>query len=132
MTATNPPAGVEWKVLDVALLGNGRPRGDGDTVNLIRKRLAQLGDDWFWLTDVEHKGIRLVWVDTPERGEDGYAQADRDLDEWILARWGRLRIVVYGSAGWDRLLGDLLGPDGESASQYLMAVKGWPPYEAPR
>ena len=62
MTAPAPTAGVEWTVLDVALLGNGRPRGDGDTVNLIRKRLTQLGDDWFWVIDVADEATALDWA----------------------------------------------------------------------
>lgn len=124
--------GTEWNVVDVTLDGRGRPRGDGDTVTLIRSRIAPLGDEPFYLRDVTGKAIRLAWVDTPERGEAGYSQADYDLDEWILARRGRLRVVCYGSAGWDRLLGDLIDDRGESASQYLMREKHWPMYEAGR
>ena len=121
--------GTEWAVEDVVLDGKGRPKGDGDTVTLYRSRVAQLGDERYRITDVDPQPIRLVWVDTPERGETGYAQADRDLDEWIVARFGRLRVVCYESAGWDRLLGDLVDDTGASASQYLMAERGWPAYE---
>lgn len=122
--------GTEWRVEDVVLDRQGRPRGDGDTVTLRRGRDMQLGDDWFYAVEKEVKSIRLAWVDTPERGRPGYSQADRDLDEWIVARWGRLHVVVFESAGWDRLLGDLIDDLGESASQYLLRVKGWPLYEA--
>lgn len=123
--------GSTWDVVDVALLRNGRPRGDGDTVNLKRTGLRQLGDDWWQMTDPRHRSFRLPWVDTPEAGHPGYDTADADLDGWILERLraGRkLRVVVYESAGWDRLLGDLIDDAGDSASQYLMRECGWPLY----
>lgn len=102
---------------------------DGDTLRLIRSRATQLGDDWYRITDIRSKPIRLVWVDTPERGDHpGYEQAAADLTEWLHTRSSDLRVVCYASAGWDRLLGDVLDEDGNSASQWLMTVKGWPPY----
>lgn len=123
--------GTEWDVQRVLLDRQGRPRGDGDTVTLYRSRIAMLGDERYLITDVEPQAVRLVWVDTPERGQPGYAQADADLDEWIGKRMGYLRVICYESAGWDRLLGDLIDAGtGESASQYLMTVKGWPAYVA--
>jgi endonuclease YncB( thermonuclease family) len=123
--------GTEWYVETIELR-SGRPRGDGDTVHLIRSTQQQLGDTRYWITDVEPRAIRLVWVDTPERGEDGYKQADADLDEWLIEHAAGLRVVCYESAGWDRLLGDLLDADGNSASQWLMTDRGWPPYRANR
>ena len=102
---------------------------DGDTVRLIRSRQAQLGDDWFRVTDIGSKPIRLVWVDTPERGDHpGYEQAAADLAEWINTRSSDMTVVCYESAGWDRLLGDLIDEDGNSASQWLMTERGWPAY----
>lgn len=127
---TSTVNGQEWEVVDVELY-KARPKGDGDTVWLLRKRLDYLGDDIFWITDPDHKSHRLAWVDTPERGEEGYSQADADLDNWIIDSLflGPLKAIVYGSAGWDRLLVDVLNANGESASQYLMIEKGWPMYE---
>lgn len=120
--------GTEWHVESVARFV------DGDTVRLVRSRIAQLGDDRFKLTDVGSKLVRLVWVDTPERGDEpGYGKATRDLHEWVAdhGRWP-LRVVCYESAGWDRMLGDLIDSDGNSASQWLMTERGWPPYTGGR
>lgn len=118
--------GVEWQVEDYIRAV------DGDTVRLIRRRvhrfdgLEQITRD----ADPAGQSVRLVWVDTPERGQPGYAQATADLEAWIDAAEARgpLRVVCYESAGWDRVLGDLLDSDGRSASQWLMIERGWPPY----
>lgn len=116
-------AGTEWQVKRVTRVV------DGDTVRVIRSRIMRLGDDDFLVTDVEDVPIRLTWVDTPERGQDGYHLARQHLADWITPRAAGLRVVVYESAGWDRLLGDLLDSDGRSASQHLMIDRGWPPYK---
>lgn len=116
------PDGTEWVVDRVERVT------DGDTLRVIRSRIEHMGDHDFRITDVDSVPIRLVWVDTPERGNHpGWENARQDLVDWITAH-PLLRVVVYQSAGWDRLLGDLLNYDGESASQWLMTVKGWPPY----
>lgn len=127
---TETTDGVVWDIVSIVMLKNGRPRGDGDTISAYRKRIDLLGDKLFWIADVDPAPIRLAWVDTPERGEEGYAQADKDLDDWILRAPGQLRVVCYGSAGWDRELGDVIDGEGNSASQYLMREKNWPMYEA--
>jgi endonuclease YncB( thermonuclease family) len=118
--------GTEWQVDRVEKVT------DGDTLRLIRSRIEHLGDHDFRITDVDSMPIRLVWVDTPERGDHpGWEQAKEDLEHWIWSRIGSIdvRVVTYESAGWDRMLGDLLDVDGNSASQWLMTVKGWPPYQ---
>lgn len=109
---------------------------DGDTVRLVRSRALELDGRRYRLTDLEPKGIshRLAWVDIPERGTKEWAQAKLDLRHWIDLH-GPLRAIVYGSAGWDRLLVDLVDADGNSASQWLMKPiaeggAGWPHYEA--
>lgn len=119
--------GTEWRVDAVARVV------DGDTVRLLRSRVAELDGRHYRITDVTPEGkpigvpIRLVWVDTPERGDPGWARARDDLELWIDAH-EPLRVVVYESAGWDRLLGDLIDETGASASQWLMIDRGWPPY----
>jgi endonuclease YncB( thermonuclease family) len=120
-------SGTEWDVESVASVT------DGDTVRLIRSRAVEIDGRAFWLTDREAKGvpIRLAWVDTPERGQPGRNEARLDLESWIdrhAGTQGPLRVVCYESAGWDRLLGDLIDADGNSASQWLMTERGWPPY----
>ena len=123
--------GTEWQVERVEKVT------DGDSLRVIRSRIMRLGDDDFRVTDLKTKPIRLVWVDTPERGEPGYADARDDVLEWVFDHGGNfygddeehpLRVVCYESAGWDRLLGDLIDADGNSCSQWLMAERGWPAY----
>jgi endonuclease YncB( thermonuclease family) len=109
--------------------------GDGDTLRLYRSRLEQIGDHWYRITEVNPDGaprtvsIRLVWVDTPERGKPGWHEARDDLVKWAsTAALGPIRVICYESAGWDRILGDLIDSAGQSASQWLMAACGWPAY----
>jgi endonuclease YncB( thermonuclease family) len=115
--------GTEWAVDQVVRVT------DGDTLRVRRSRPVELDGRTYKLGDNETTGIpiRLVWVDTPERSDVRWGQARKDLTDWILAHQP-LRVVCYESAGWDRLLGDLLDADGNSASQWLMIEKGWPPY----
>lgn len=117
--------GTEWRIVAMHHVV------DGDTVHVIRSCGMQLGDDWFDVADIKPKPIRLVWVDTPERGKPGYREATEDLEEWI-AHAESIRVICYESAGWDRTLGDLIDADGNSASQYLMTQgnngAGWPAY----
>jgi len=119
--------GTEWRVETVVSVT------DGDTVRLRRSRVIELDGRTYRITDENPRGvpIRLTWVDTPERGDAGYRQAHDDLAAWIADHnWAprRLRVICYESGGWDRLMGDLLDADGNSASQWLMREKGWPPY----
>jgi endonuclease YncB( thermonuclease family) len=121
--------GTEWKVERIVSVT------DGDTVRLQRSRTMVMDAASYQLIDSHSVPIRLVWVDTPERGEHpGWENARADLTAWISAHWPDhdhpLRVVCYESAGWDRLLGDLIDADGNSASQWLMIEKGWPPYHA--
>ena len=127
--------GTEWVVHQLVKVT------DGDTVRVVRRRDIELDGHRYTLSDAAPDGIpiRLVWVDTPERGKPGYNQARDDLKAWIDDRIGPwvddgeerwLRVVCYESAGWDRLLGDLIDTDGNSASQWLMIKKGWLPYAA--
>lgn len=127
--------GTPWDVLAIARYKNGRRLGDGDTLDLLRTRIAQLGDDWFRVTDLAPKPIRLVWVDTPEKKDhDPWARATADTTGWIERKMalGGFTVVTYGSAGWDRELGDLIAADGESCSQWLLTEGnggvGWPYY----
>lgn len=121
--------GTEWQIESVEKVT------DGDTVRVIRSRIEHMGDHDFRITDVNSMAIRLVWVDTPEKGtHPGWEKARRDLASWIypfadpnVIRPG-VRVICYESAGWDRMLGDLLDADGNSASQWLMTERGWPPY----
>jgi endonuclease YncB( thermonuclease family) len=121
-------SGTEWDVEEVIKVT------DGDTVRLIRSRIIDLDGKHYRLTDAEPAGIaiRLVWVDTPEKGDHpGWENARADLNYWIYwhaGTQGPLRVICYESGGWDRIMGDLIDADGNSASQWLMTERGWPPY----
>jgi hypothetical protein len=130
---SGPPVGAEWTVVRVVRVT------DGDTLRVIRTRSIDLDGRRYRITDDEPDGvaIRLVWVNTPERGTGpGWAAARADLTKWladvITAAAGDLRVICYESGGWDRIMGDLLDGAGASASQWLMTVRGWPPYTGPR
>ena len=137
LNPTDMEHGEQWDVVEFIRLKNGRPRGDGDTVTIVRTGIKRLGDKRFHVTDADPQPARLCWVDTPESYEDGYSQADLDLDTWILERLesGR-QLTAYcfdGGAGWDRLLVNIVDDLGESVSEYLMRPKeqggcGWPMY----
>jgi endonuclease YncB( thermonuclease family) len=106
---------------------------DGDSLRVVRSRLIDLDGRHYRLTDADPDGVllRLAWVDTPEKGKPGWAEARADLFRWVdEISTDELRAVCYESAGWDRILADLLDANGQSASQWLMADRGWPPYEA--
>lgn len=123
--------GTVWDVDEVASVT------DGDTLRVYRSRLDQLGDDWYRITEVDpatgdprSTPIRLVWLDTPEKKKPGWAQARADLQWWVGLRGvEQLRVICYESAGWDRILGDLIDESGNSASQWMMRERGWPLYE---
>jgi endonuclease YncB( thermonuclease family) len=127
------PDGITWDVVRTVSVT------DGDTVRVVRRRLINIDGRQYHATDADPKGVpvRLVWVDSPERGKAGWNEARTDLRAWIDMHAFTdepLRVVIYESAGWDRLLGDLIDPHGNSASQYMLTEGnggvGWPAYEA--
>lgn len=122
--------GVQWSVVDVVKVV------DGDTVHMVRERLVDLDGRRFMIRDAEPVSIRLVWIDTPERGDPAWRRARDELVGWVAntltAPGGYLEVVCYESGGWDRIMGDLLDHRGSSASQWLMqngdGGLGWPAY----
>lgn len=128
---TSPEEPIYWNLLSLDHVV------DGDTIKLSRWR-SELIDQQLEQIIVDRKpiSIRLLWVDTPERGDHpGYENAKRDLSTWIqdaLDR-GPVQLVTYESGGWDRVLGDVIAADGESVSQYMLmhanSGQGWPPYK---
>lgn len=110
---------------------------DGDTLFLYRRRTVvvdhQIAADVY---DREPQSIRLVWVDTPEKGNHpGWENGRADLTAWVVGAVARgpLTVITYASGGWDRLLGDLLDSEGNSASAWLLTEgnggAGWPYYQ---
>lgn len=108
---------------------------DGDTLRLHLRRTVPLVPGWRQVVeddDPDGQPVRLVILDTPERGDPGWRLARADLAAWIAARVGMLRCETYESAGWDRLLGDLYvdGRRGDTATQHMLQL-GWPSYLNP-
>lgn len=128
--------GQRWRVTDVASVT------DGDTVRLFRERTETIDDEFdmvIFTSPRRHpRGvpIRLVWVDTPEKGDEpGWTLARRDTAAWLAQHklTGLLEVITYGGAGFDRILGDIGYIDPSTAqwcslSQWLMRERGWPPY----
>lgn len=51
--------------------------------------------------------IRLLGVDTPERGQDGWKEATAFTKGWLDDRAGRLRITSFKADSFGRYLGDI-------------------------
>lgn len=105
---------------------------DGDTLRLHLEREMPLVPGWATTLHSTHpRGVpvRLIILDTPERGQEGWHAARDDLTTWVLARQEVLRCDVYESAGWDRVLGDLYNAEdrGDTATQHMLRL-GWPHY----
>lgn len=113
---------------------------DGDTVRLLRSRPVSIDGRHYRLADDPERSprgiaVRLLWVDTPERGDHpGWETARADLAAWLgrARTLGPITALCYESGGWDRIMADLIDADGGSASQWLMnsgrGGRGWPPY----
>jgi endonuclease YncB( thermonuclease family) len=144
VTAAYRP-GTDWQVTAVAKVT------DGDSLRLFRRRVfedscvpvadglrlqqrACIEDD----PEQSPNGvaIRLITLDTPERGQPGYAEAREDVATWLLAHEGRLRVETWPGGGFDRLLGDVYveGDRSDSLSQWMLRYGnhglGWDPYVA--
>ena len=113
---------------------------DGDTVRGWRSRELSIADgmkmlllDELWDEDGEvtipGKALRLVNLDTPERGTPGYDKARNDLAKWLTVHAGNLMVDTAPGGGFDRLLADIYvsGDRGNTASQHMLKI-GWEPY----
>lgn len=108
-----------WTVLSVARVI------DGDSLVLTRSRdIGEADNLRVTATDVQPVHVRLVHVDTPERGEVGWSEAADDLRAWIAAH-PTLSLYDAGRDNFGRVLADLQAPDGDSASLYLIRDRGW-------
>lgn len=120
---TDTVNGIRWNIVNVVSVT------DGDTLRAIRTRVVDVDGKLFQVTDAAAKGvpIRLTWLDTPERGEVGWGDARLDLTSWVAAHSGQMVVVIYGDAGWGRMLGDIQSINGESVSQWMLQ-RGWLPF----
>lgn len=123
------PPGTDWHAHVVKVV-------DGDTVRVFRTRTVHLADGLLCHLEDDPATyptglpVRLINVDTPERGQPGHAEAAADLAVWLAGAGDELRVTTWGTTGgFDRLLGDLwYGDRGNTASQYLLRDCGWKPY----
>jgi endonuclease YncB( thermonuclease family) len=139
-----PAGGTDWNQCAVARAV------DGDTARVLRRRVTAkvahhddigglLLQEWA-VHIVEDDGDdlpgglagRLITLDTPERGQDGYALARADLEAFVELAGGGLRCFTYDrGGGFDRLLIDLyyVRADGtrHTATEWMLA-RGWKPY----
>lgn len=77
----------DYGVLDV------RKVVDGDTVDLV------LGKDiGFHITTLATVRVRLLGIDTPERGQPGFAEARDYVRSWLAANAGRTRCSTHKDA----------------------------------
>lgn len=98
---------------------------------------------WQVITETHHRRatragtrgehVRLLWLNTPERGQPRWREARADLQAWVTGHLkDHLRVDDYGvEARGGRMLGDLYYTDTEgvhhSASQHMLTL-GWLPY----
>jgi endonuclease YncB( thermonuclease family) len=97
------PAIEDWEVLSVFHIV------DGDTVDLeVRRAVGQV--DQFTLYAEGVIRVRVVHLDTPERGEPGHDEAMGDLEDWVIDRSqydDGLRVTTQGRDAFGRYLGDV-------------------------
>ncbi len=98
---------------------------DGDTLDLTLTR-----DIGFHLATTATIRVRLVTVDTPERGQPGWAEASRFVHAWIMASVG-LRAETYKTDSFGRWLADLYRADDRSdtLTQALLRTGHAVPYQ---
>lgn len=107
---------------------------DGDTIRANISRMTPIDNEFDAeiKTHRQDKGtaIRLIIVDTPERGRTGYDEAKQTLAIWLTEHEKTgLMVTTYASAGWDRLLGDVYAMDDvhDTATQHMLQ-SGYVPY----
>lgn len=83
----------DYAVLDV------RKVVDGDTVDLV------LGKDiGFHITTLATVRLRLLDIDTPERGQAGWAEAGDYVRSWLQANAGKTRASTHKADSFGRWL----------------------------
>lgn len=109
---------------------------DGDTVRVTRSRTVQVADGLMahYYDDPTQlpKGlpVRVINLDTPERGDPAWEQACQDAADWLVVNSDKLMLSTWGTqGGFDRLLGDFWvdGDRNDTLTRYMLE-RGWPPY----
>lgn len=137
-----PPAvrGVDWEITRLVKVT------DGDTVRALRRRSVytftgaiaegigyrrsfEVFDDP--MQEPLGVALRLITLNTPERGRPGFFEALADLAYWLGAHVadGCLRCETWPGGGFDRLLADLYCANdrADTASAHMLR-RGWEPY----
>jgi endonuclease YncB( thermonuclease family) len=100
---------------------------DGDSVDGSIHLRGWTFDGWEIAPWREDK-FRLINLDTPERGQAGWAEARADLELWIRYH-PNLRVRTYGRDSFGRTLADIYDLDtGDTVSQYMLRERGWQPW----
>lgn len=115
----------DWRVDEVVKVV------DGDSIHvqmstrpqLVTHNLAQV-----WMTAKPWK-LRLVHIDTPERGEDGWAEARSFVTQWLGARDGAVRCETLYPDNFGRMLADVYeAGDRSKTLTYALLTAGYEPY----
>jgi endonuclease YncB( thermonuclease family) len=117
-----PPAPEDWEIDDVDRVI------DGDTCDLtVRRPIGEL--DGFRIEAAGVIRVRIVHLDTPEKGNLAAAQATADLSDWLHG-WGvtPLRVTTQGKDAFGRYLGDVYvaADRTQTASDHMVRERGWP------
>ncbi len=105
---------------------------DGDSVNVACEGVVgRLTDDHAELVlrrTLLH--CRLVTLDTPERGQEGYVEAAIDVGRWFGMYWPFIELETYGRDSFGRMLADLYEENDRSntLSQWMLRERGWLPW----
>lgn len=104
---------------------------DGDTVRGSIHLNLRSFDGWTMYAWREDK-FRLVTLDTPERGEVGWAQAKADVEAWLSApERHNLGVRTYGRDSFGRMLADIYDSEtGATLTEHMLRERGWEPWVA--
>lgn len=91
---------------------------DGDTVDLLLGKEFDLGFRIF-ITATTTQRFRLLGVDTPERGEPGWAEAGEYVRSWLEANAGRARCSSHKTDSFGRWLAYVYVDRGDGTVQSL-------------
>jgi len=91
---------------------------DGDSVDAVI--------DVGFKTDIRQR-LRLARIDTPERGQDGYAQA-RDFVTWAVLNKTVL-LKTEKTSKWGYYVAEITLPDGRNLSDALLEEGLAKPYD---
>lgn len=103
---------------------------DGDTIRAMLSRDEPLDNGLRHKVYTENpKGdpLRLVHLDTPERGQTGYYEARDDVRFWLDAHpW--LRVATPYKDSLSRRVADIYvaGDRADTLSQWMVLERGWP------